>query len=325
MTDRHPIQSEPAPPLTDSQLQTIKLQYIAHLQQLQSVNQLNFKTFNFHQIYPATCDVTEILAQVDDLKLCLDSFRPLDSVQVGKLEQAFDVEYTYDSNRIEGNTLTLQETALVLEKGITVAGKSVREHLEAINHQEAIHYIRELASEDKPLTEVELKSIHHLVLSSLDRKNAGIYRTVPVSITGSRHVPPQSFLLNKLMEDCFIFFKQAQDTHHSALLAAEMHERLVTIHPFIDGNGRTARLFMNLILLRNGFPVTNPSSEHRQQYYEALELAQLQGQNNKFLTFVLTALKSALIKYLEMVSTSPDRLNGEYFFRKIAAFLNEPA
>ena len=129
--------------------------------------------------------------------------RPLPSDALQKIEEAYNIEYTYESNRIEGNTLTLQETELVVNEGVTIAGKSMREHLEAINHAEAIDYIRDFAKSDIEISERTIKEIHSLVLHGINRENAGRYRTVPVMISGSTHVPPQPYLLEKLMEDSY--------------------------------------------------------------------------------------------------------------------------
>ncbi len=172
-----------------------------------------------------------------------------------KIQDALDIEYTYESNRIEGNTLTLQETALVVNEGVTISGKSMREHLEAINHSEAIDYIKDIAKKDIEISERTIKEIHALIFArNRSLKNAGKYRTVPVMISGSIHMPPQPYLIEKQMEDFMIKFRQMEEEKvHPVLIAAYLHDELVRIHPFIDGNGRTSRLLMNLYLLRNGY------------------------------------------------------------------------
>jgi len=230
-------------------------------------------------------ELAPLLTEIDALKARLDALRPLASE---RLRQALDVEYTYESNRIEGNTLTLRETDLVINKGLTVGGKSMREHLEAINHFEAIAYIRELADKNAELTEREVLCIHALVLRGIDRDTAGRYRQVPVAISGSRHTPPQPWAVPKLMEDYGIWLTGEALALHPVVRAAEAHERLVTIHPFIDGNGRTARLAMNLILLKNGYPIANipGSTEGRLAYYDALEKANLQEDKTSFLLLI---------------------------------------
>jgi Fic family protein len=245
----------------------------------------------------------EIISKINKLKKQLDAIRPIPNAQLQNLRNYFRVQYTYDSNRIEGNTLTLQETALVVDKGITISGKSVQEHLEAINHSEAVELLLDLVQNETPLTEFVLKQLHGLVLRGIDKHNAGKYRSVNVMISGSSHKPPQPFMLDKLMEDYFLFYELNRSTMHPVLLAAEMHERLVTIHPFIDGNGRTSRLVMNLILMQHGYPITNISGErqNRLAYYSSLEKAQTDNDKNLFYGFVSKAVHAALKEYLSIV------------------------
>jgi Fic family protein/DNA-binding XRE family transcriptional regulator len=213
----------------------------------------------------------KILKEIDACKLRLEKVRHLGSA---KFSDAYDVEYTYHSNRIEGNTLSLQETELVVNHGITVSGKTMREHLEAVNHYEAIAVIQEFVADKKPLTERFLLAMHALVLRGIDKENAGKYRTVQVRIGGSSHIPPNALIVPQKMEELFDWYYKNQHLH-PVLLSAEMHERLVTIHPFIDGNGRTSRLLMNLILLQHGYVIANlkGDKEHRFRYYDCLENA----------------------------------------------------
>lgn len=243
-------------------------------------------------------ELDPLLAQIDDLKTRLDAARPLTSAQ---LQQALDIEYTYESNRIEGNTLTLRETDLVVNKGLTVGGKPMREHLEAINHYEAILYIRELADKGATLDEREVRNIHALVLRGIDRDNAGRYRTLPVMIAGSRHVPPQPWTVPKLMEDYGLWLTGDSLKQHPVMRAAEAHERLVTIHPFIDGNGRTARLVMNLILLSQGYAIANipGDTDSRRAYYDALEKANLEADRTDFITLIAGHVLHAMQTLLE--------------------------
>lgn len=212
-----------------------------------------------------------LLKKADQLKRRLDELRHLDNFRVA---QSLEVEYIYQSNRIEGNTLTLQETELVINHGLTISGKSMREHLEALNHSDAIALVRDLVREKTPLTERIIKQIHQLVLRGIDRENAGTYRRVPVRIGGSSHTPPEPWAVAPAMEELLSWYDAHTDLH-PVLLAAEMHEKLVTIHPFIDGNGRTARLLMNLILLQNGFVIANIKGDAatRMDYYKRLDLA----------------------------------------------------
>ncbi len=192
------------------------------------------------QAFPETADMPAALQQLDDLKRCLDSFRPLNQGQLENLQEAYDTEYTYESNRIEGNTLTLQETYLVIAKGMTINGKSLDEHLEARNHKEAINYIRDIVQQNIPLTESLVNSIHSIILGGIRPRDAGHYRSVPVMISNAKHVPPQPYIVPKQMEDIFFWYGENADKLHPVQLAAEMHERIVTVHPWIDGNGRTS-------------------------------------------------------------------------------------
>ncbi len=246
-------------------------------------------------------NLQSILDEIDGLKSKLDKFRQFDSFRIA---QALELEYTFESNRIEGNTLTLRETDLVINEGLTISGKSMREHLEAINHVEAIAYIKQLMERNFPFNERELLSVHNLILRGIIPEDAGRYRRVQVMIKGSSHMPPQPFIVPKEMEDYFIWFEENKSKLHPIILAAEMHERLVTIHPFIDGNGRTSRLIMNLILLQNGYVIANIKGDYesRMSYYQALETAQTSGNKEDFIMFIAQTEKDSLERYLDIIS-----------------------
>jgi Fic family protein len=240
------------------------------------------------------------LKTIDTLKQKWVGSKPLDQIQLKKMEEYFHTSYTYESNRIEGNTLTLQETHLVINDGITIGGKSMNEHLEAINHKEAIELIYDLVQNMTPFNAFRIKQLHQLILKGVDSKNAGKYRTVPVRISGSTHLPPEPFLIEKMMEDYFLFYETQKSNLHPVILAAEMHERLVSIHPFIDGNGRTSRLVMNLILLQNGFTIANlkGSLENRMKYYKALEKVQINHENDEFYQLIIENVKESLQEHI---------------------------
>ena len=244
--------------------------------------------------------LTTILAEIDALKTKLDAFRKLDSY---KIAQALELEYTFESNRIEGNTMTLRETDLVINEGLTISGKSMREHLETINHQEAIAYIKDLMKRNILLNEREVLCIHNLILRGINPDDAGKYRKVQVMIKGSSHLPPQPFMVAKEMEDFFIWYETNKKRLHPVILAAELHERLVTIHPFIDGNGRSSRLVMNLILLQHGYVIANIKGDYdnRMQYYNALEVAQTKNNKDDFLMFIAQIEKESLERYLNII------------------------
>ena len=242
----------------------------------------------------------KILDEIDVLKTKLDSFRKFDSFRIA---QALELEYTFESNRIEGNTMTLRETDLVINEGLTISGKSMREHLEVINHHEAIAYIKDLMQKNMPINERELLTVHNLILRGIHPEDAGHYRKVQVMIHGSSHKPPQPFLVTKEMEDYFIWYETNKLSLHPIVLAAEMHERLVTIHPFIDGNGRTSRLVMNLILLQHGYIIANIKGDYdsRMHYYRTLETAQTKNNKEDFLLFIAQIEKESLERYLTII------------------------
>ena len=242
-----------------------------------------------------------ILDEIDALKAALNKFRELDSFRI---TQALELEYTFESNRIEGNTLTLRETDLVINEGLTISGKSMREHLEAINHVEAVAYIKQLIERNFSFNERELLSVHNLILRGIIPEDAGRYRKVQVMIKGSNHMPPQPFLVPKQMEDYFLWMEENKNKLHPVILAAEMHERLVTIHPFIDGNGRTSRLIMNLILLQNGYVIANIKGDYetRMKYYQSLETAQTSGNKEDFILLIAQIEKECMQRYLDIIS-----------------------
>ena len=248
-------------------------------------------------------DFDVLVKRLDDQAAKWKTQKPLEGIQLTKLQEYFNVAYTYDSNKIEGNTLTLQETHLVVNEGLTIGGKSMKEHLEAVNHYEAIDYLQDLVKKQVKISERVIKELHHLVLKGIDRENAGRYRSVPVIISGSAHKPPQPYLLARKMEELIEFYENKKSVLHPVILAAEMHLRLVTIHPFIDGNGRTSRLLMNLILLQNGFTIANlkGSDQARLAYYRALENAQVDDTHNDFYRLILETCVESLEAHLEMV------------------------
>lgn len=250
-------------------------------------------------------DIKIMLKEVDVLKEQLSTLRPLPEEALKKIQDALDIEYTYESNRIEGNTLTLQETALVVNEGVTISGKSMREHLEAINHTEAISYIKDIAKQDIAISERTIKEIHALILHGIDRENAGKYRTVPVMISGSTYMPTQPYLIEKQMEDFMLRFKQMEEEKvHPVLIAAYLHDELVRIHPFIDGNGRTSRLLMNLYLLRHGYVIITlkGSNDAKVSYYMALEKSHTEHLPGDFQKLVVEAEIAALRKYLSIMA-----------------------
>lgn len=237
--------------------------------------------------------------ELDRKKALLDERRPLPPEVVGKLKEYFDVEWTHHSTAIEGNTLTLPETAVVLAHGITIGGKSLREHLEVVGHKKAIDFVEALAQLDRPLTEDDLRQIHRLVVEGLDYATPGQYRTGDIFIRGSRYEPPPPQEVPRRMRAFIEWLNQAEvPALHPVAVAARAHRELVTIHPFVDGNGRTARLLQNLLLMRRGFPPAVLRLEERPEYLRALEQAQLGQGDEDFLRLVAQTVERSLDLYL---------------------------
>lgn len=246
--------------------------------------------FNFDDTY---------FKEVDELNKKLNSKRPIPKATLKSLRESINLEWTYNSNGIEGNTLTLRETQVVLE-GITVGGKSIKEHLEAINHEEAILYLDELVKEIEPITEWNIKGIHQLVLKEIDNDNAGKYRTESVTIKGATHIPPECLIVPELMEKLILSYNDWKK-YHPIVRAALLHGELVKIHPFVDGNGRTSRLVMNLSLMNSGYLPVIIKKEKRLEYYNALDKAHTTGDYTDFVKLVNGLEIEILNKYLELL------------------------
>jgi len=222
---------------------------------------------------------------IDSLKSEIDKYRPFSKGLADSLHEKLIVEWTYNSNAIEGNTLTMSETKVVLE-GITIGGKSMVEHLETINHREAILFIEELVSNKVNITEWNIKSIHALILKEIDNINAGKYRTENVVISGAKHMPPKHYEVSYLMQKFISEYQNEWISYHPVVRATLLHGEFVKIHPFIDGNGRTARLLLNFELMKNGYTPIIIKNEQRDQYYDALDLAHTTMNYGSFLKLV---------------------------------------
>ena len=208
-----------------------------------------------------------LLERIDRKKAELDTMRPLTAGEVARLTEEFTVEYTYNSNAIEGNTLTLRETDMVL-RGLTIDRKPLKDHMEAVGHKEAFDYVLELVQENAPLTERVIQQIHYLVLA--DKKDdRGVYRRVPVRIMGAQHEPVQPYLIRPMMEQLLADFAASQE--HIVTKLARFHIEFEGIHPFIDGNGRTGRLLVNLELMKAGYPPIDIKFTDRMAYYDAFD------------------------------------------------------
>ena len=236
----------------------------------------------------------DLLDQIRQKKEHLDKIRPLSEEQIKNLKNVYDIQLTYNSNAIEGSTLTYSETKLILNEGITIGGKSINEHLETINHKEAIGFIEEIAKNNtKKIKLTDIKNIHHLILKGINNKNAGAYRTRNVGVVksdGEIHNFIEPLKIEEKMNE-FIQWLHSQTIEDSILLAALVHLKFVSIHPFIDGNGRTARLLMNLVLLQNAYPQAIIKVTNRVEYIQAIEQYQ-QSKNHDYNDFYKVVLKS---------------------------------
>lgn len=208
-----------------------------------------------------------IFEQIDRKKQELDSRRPLTEGEVERLMEEFTVEYTYNSNAIEGNTLTLRETDLVL-RGLTIDRKSLKDHMEAVGHKEAFEYVRELVKDNVPISESVIKQIHYLVLAD-KKEDRGVYRRVPVRIMGAQNEPVQPYLIEPKMEQLLRDYNDSNE--HIVTKLARFHIEFEGIHPFIDGNGRTGRLIVNLELMKAGYPPIDIKFTDRLSYYNAFD------------------------------------------------------
>lgn len=235
-----------------------------------------------------------ILARIDRKKKELDGRRPLTEGEVARLNEEFTVEYTYNSNAIEGNTLTLRETDLVL-RGLTIDQKPLKDHMEAVGHKEAFDYVRELVQNNVPISERIIKEIHFLVLA--DKKDdRGVYRRVPVRIMGAHHEPVQPFLIASKMEQLLRDF--AESIEHIVTKLARFHIEFEGIHPFIDGNGRTGRLLVNLELMKAGYPPIDIKFTDRIMYYNAFDEYHVKNNLSAMETLFANYIEAGLDKYL---------------------------
>ncbi|WP_404422803.1 Fic family protein [Nibricoccus sp. IMCC34717] len=248
---------------------------------------------------------TPLLAEIDALKQRLDARRPLSREELRGLATVFEAEetdYIHESNAIEGNTLTLAETEVVLRRGLTVHGKPLKDHLEAKNHLAAFQQLRQLVSANTALTESSLLNLHALILRSIEDEWAGRYRTVAVRISGSPRIPPNPLKVPALMAELFSWYASGP-VGHPVEVAADLHLRLAQIHPFIDGNGRVCRLVMNLHLMQRGFPLTiiRAANIQRAAYYQALSADDESGSPSAFRFFVAQRVLESLKRYEEVL------------------------
>lgn len=241
----------------------------------------------------------DLLQKIKDLKQKIDSMRPLNQGELNELKKWYSVTYTYNSNAIEGNSLTLEETKMVLEEGITIGGKPLREIFEVINHGKAIEKLYEFLKNNQDITEHTIKDVHKVILNKIDDENAGIYRKIQVYISGESEVLPPAKDIPKLMKELFTWYKKGLTKKDVLELIAEWHYKFVKIHPFVDGNGRVARLIVNLMLLKNGYPIQIIPIIRRQEYIQSLHSSKT---FRDFYKFFLSVQYENMKDYLRMIS-----------------------
>lgn len=240
-------------------------------------------------------------AKIDDLKIKLQSKRPLTSAELKRVRDEFIIHATYDSNAIEGNSLTLRETALILKEGVTIGEKPLKDHLEAIGHRDAFEYVLTLADAKTPLTERVIKDIHSLVLVS-DPVHKGVYRNIPVMIVGAEYTPPQPHLVSGQMEQLLADYEGMKKDYHTIEAIAEFHLRFEGIHPFVDGNGRTGRLILNLELLKSGLLPINIKFSDRRKYYDCFDAYYADGHDSNMLANLIADYEQEeLERYIQML------------------------
>lgn len=262
-------------------------------------------------------DFINFLKRLDAQKIQLDTYRPIPTHQVKSIKESLDLEWTYNSNGIEGNTLTLVETKVVLQDGLTIAGKSLREHFEAVNHKEAIEFVEDLAVPDYSLYKRDILEVQALVLDKIDPAISGVYRSGAVRILGANFTPPDALLIDEYMDDLIHWYNTDAKKLHPIVRASMFHHRFVWIHPFFDGNGRSARLLFNLLLMSEGYPPAIILKVDRKKYYAALNDSN-QGDYNKLFMLVGQAAERSLSIYLSAVE---NRLHG---YKPIQDIVNEP-
>lgn len=263
---------------------------------------------------------TEFQSTFDRLyqkRLDLQNSRPLPNIALHKIRESLSLEWTYNSNSIEGNTMSLRETQMVIQEGITIKGKSLREHFETHNHDKAIDYLYKIIDDTYKLRSIDILSIHGLVLRSIEDDFAGRLRNGGVRISGANFMPPNANKVSDYLDELIDFINTNPLDLNDIELATIYHHKLVWIHPFFDGNGRTVRLSMNLLLMRCGFPPAIILKNDRKKYYEALNQAN-NGNYQKLTLLMCQALERTLNIYLNAMPGS------DYDYQKISDIVSEP-
>ena len=271
----------------------------------------NFNLDNLKELQP-------LIDRLYEKKAKIDSSRPLPNSALQRIKTDLSLEWTYNSNSIEGNTLNLQETQMVLQEGMTIKGKSLREHFEVFNHEKAINYLYTLVEESYQLRSIDILSLHGLVLRSIEDDFAGRIRNGGVRIVGANFIPPNANKVSDLLDELINFVNNNPLSLNDMVLTTIFHHKLVWIHPFFDGNGRTVRLAMNLLLMRKGFPPAIILKTDRKKYYESLNQAN-KGNYHKLCLLMLQAVERSLNMYINAL---PGNHYGDY--ESIACIVAEP-
>ncbi|HBR10846.1 MAG TPA: Fic family protein [Chryseobacterium sp.] len=243
------------------------------------------------------------IERILEKKTELDKLRPIPTYALKSIKESLMIEWTYNSNSIEGNTLTLQETKMVIEEGFTIKGKSLREHFEAVNHQEAIEFVESLVSNKYILKEKDILNVHELVLQKIEKDFAGRFRTSGVRISGANFVPPNALKIEGYITELTDWVNTSD--LDIIIKSTIFHHRFVWIHPFFDGNGRTVRLLFNLLLMKEGFPPAIILKNDRKKYYDALNFAN-NGNYSKLALLILQALERSIDIYLGSLNNTYD-------------------
>ena len=240
-----------------------------------------------------------IFLDIDRKRKRLSEMRPLTQGEVERLREEFMIEFTYNSNAIEGNTLTLKETALALE-GMTIEQKPLKEHLEAVGHRDAFMYVQDIATKEIEISETVIKNIHSLVLMNRP-EDKGVYRRIPVRIMGAYTEPVQPYMIEPRMNELLSNNKERENNMHIIERIARFHLEFEGIHPFIDGNGRTGRLILNLDLIRNGYPPINIKFTDRKKYYDAFDAFYRDGNADKMINLIGGYVSKRFDEYFEVL------------------------
>lgn len=262
-------------------------------------------------------DIKDLLLKIDEKKTRLDAYRPFPNHVIRNIKESLSLEWTFNSNSIEGNTLTLQETKMVIEDGLTVSGKSLREYFEAVNHHDAIAHVESLVQPHYTLRERDILDVHALILDRIDKDFSGRIRNAGVRISGANFVPPNARKVPDLFNDLIHWVNTDTSSLHAVIKTSIFHHRFVWIHPFFDGNGRTVRLIYNLLLMKAGFPPAIILTVDRKRYYTALNDA-----NNGHMEKLFFLICQAVMRSLDIYLNNLEDTAGDY--APIASIVSEP-